>query len=62
MGATATGYDHVKLLDEGAARTLTRQEYEKLPLKDRIARVLRAQIEFYRNGVKVPAVEALKVS
>jgi hypothetical protein len=58
----ATGYDHVKLLDEGATRTISRQEYEKFPLKDRIGRVLRAQIEFYRNGVKVPAVEALKVA
>jgi hypothetical protein len=63
MSATSSGYDHVKLLGaDGAGRTITRQEYEKIPLNERIGRVLRAQIEFYRKGVKVPAFEALKVS
>lgn len=62
MSATS-GYDHVKLLGaDGTARTITRQEYEKIPLNERIGKVLRAQIEFYRGGVKIPAFEALKVS
>lgn len=57
------GYDFVKILENnGAARTASRPEYEALPLSQRISLVLRNQVEFYRNGVKIPSFEALKIS
>ena len=59
----ATGYDSVTVIDpDGARRTLSRPQYEKLPLAERIRLVLGGRVEFYRGGVLVPPNEALKVT
>jgi hypothetical protein len=59
----ALGYDFVKIPEgEGTTRTVTRSEYEKIPLAHRVGMVLKNQVEFYRAGVKIPPFEALKIS
>jgi hypothetical protein len=57
------GYDTATVREEnGAARSLARAEYEKLPLAERIRLVLENRVEFYRGGTLIPAREALRVS
>ncbi len=59
----ASGFDVAKLKQpDGSLRSLTRPEYEALPLTQRITLVLQSQVEFYRGGVRLPAHEAFKVS
>jgi hypothetical protein len=57
------GFDLARIEDEGGGqRSLSRPQYEKLPLADRIRLVLQDRVRFFRNGQPVPANEALKVS
>jgi hypothetical protein len=57
------GYDRATVQEEsGARRSLSRPDYEKLPLDERIRLVLQDRVEFYRDGNRVSAREALKVS
>ena len=57
------GYDAANIQEaDGKRRTLSRLQYEKLPLAERIRMVLQGRVEFFRDGVAVPANEALKVS
>jgi len=57
------GYDHATVRDEnGSQRSMTRSEYEKLALAERIRLVLQDRVDFYREGTRIPAREALKVS
>jgi len=57
------GYDSATIQEaDGRRRSLSRLQYEKLPLAERIRMVLQGRVEFYRDGVAVPANEALKVS
>jgi hypothetical protein len=59
----ARGYDRVTILDtDGARRSVSRAEYEKLPLAERIRLLLQDRVEFYQDGTLVPANQALKVS
>jgi len=58
----ARGYDTVTVQElDGTQRPLSRLQYEKLPLAERIRLVLQGRVEFFRGGVAVPANEALKV-
>ena len=58
-----SGYDSATIQEaDGKRRSLSRLQYEKLPLAERIRMVLQGRVEFYRDGVAVPANEALKVS
>ena len=58
-----SGFDVAKLKQaDGSLRSLSRPEYQALPLTQRITLVLQSQVEFYRGGVKIPAHEAFKVS
>jgi hypothetical protein len=57
------GYDAATITGEdGRTRSLTRSQYEVLPLAERIRLVLQNRVEFRRGGVVVPANEALKPS
>ena len=57
------GYDAATVYDaDGTKRSLSRLQYEKLPLAERIRMVLQGRVEFYRDGVLVPPNEALRVS
>jgi hypothetical protein len=58
-----TGYDTANVVEpDGKRRSLSRPQYERLPLAERIRLVLQGRVEFFRDGVAVPANEALKVS
>ena len=58
-----SGYDTASVQDtDGKRRSLSRLQYEKLPLAERIRMVLQGRVEFFRDGVAVPANEALRVS
>jgi hypothetical protein len=59
----ARGYDIATIHDEdGTKRSVSRLQYEKLPLAERIRLVLQSRVEFYREGIQIPPNEALKVS
>ena len=59
----ARGYDHATFREvNGAERSMPRQLYEKLPLAERIRMLLEDRVSFYRDGARVPAREALRVS
>jgi hypothetical protein len=60
--ANNSGFDvaEVEQLD-GSRQSMSRAEYEAMPLSERISLVLRRQVEFYRDGVKVSPQEALKI-
>lgn len=47
---------------DGSTRTVGKPEYDKLPLSDRIRMVLQKQVDFFRNGAKIPPHEAFKLS
>ena len=58
-----TGYDSATVIEaDGTRRSLSRPQYERLPLAERIRLVLSGRVEFYRGGVVVPPNEALKVT
>jgi hypothetical protein len=57
------GYDAAAIVEaDGTRRSLSRPQYERLPLAERIRLVLSGRVEFYRGGVVVPPNEALKVT
>jgi hypothetical protein len=56
------GFDRVEVRQgDGSSRSMTRAEYDAMPLSERISLVLQRQVEFYRGAVKVSAHEALKL-
>lgn len=58
-----SGYDAATIVDaDGTRRSLSRPQYERLPLPERIRLVLSGRVEFFRGGVSVPPNEALKVT
>jgi hypothetical protein len=62
-GASASlgPFDRVVLTtDEGEVRDLTRAQFDKLQLDQRVRAILRKQLRFYRLGVEIPMREALK--
>jgi hypothetical protein len=59
----ARGYDRATIHGEdGTKRSVSRVQYEQIPLTERIRLLLQDRVEFYREGVRVPANEALRVS
>jgi hypothetical protein len=58
--AGPTGYDAVSIPNgDGRARFYTREEFEDLPLGDRVHMLMNPKTQFYRNGQPVSAREAL---
>jgi hypothetical protein len=61
QAAPGSGYDRIGLPSEnGDVRYLTRQEFEALPLQERVALLMRGKLQFYRDGHAVSAREALR--
>lgn len=61
FGANGRGYDRVDLRQpDGQWRRLTRLEFERLPLDQRIRAILGKQLRFYRNDKELTMREALE--
>jgi hypothetical protein len=56
----STGFDAVSVPDgEGLMRFYTREEFEDLPLGDRVRMLMNHKTQFYLNGAPVAARDAL---
>ena len=54
------GFDRVELLNaSGEARSLTRDEFEALPLDQRVRAILSKQLRFFRGDQEIPMRDAL---
>lgn len=54
-------FDRVVLTtDDGKVHDLTRGQFERLPLDERVRAVLRKQLKFYCRGAEMPMRDALK--
>lgn len=54
-------YDRVELKEPtGATRTLSRTEFERLPLDQRVRAILGKSLRFFRGASEVPMKDALK--
>jgi hypothetical protein len=59
--ATATGYDRVVVPGpNGASRDLSRGEFEALPLRERVSFLIDGKAEFFRDGARITAADAMK--
>jgi hypothetical protein len=59
----AAGYDRVELPNPAGAglpRTLTRTEWEALPLDQRIRAILSKKLRFFRGSAEISVREALE--
>jgi hypothetical protein len=55
------GYDHVLVRDaSGRTRQLSRNEFEGLPLRERVTYLIGGTAEFFSGGVPVAASDAMK--
>ena len=68
LGATravARSFDHVQLpgSEPGAAkRTLSKEQFEALPLQERVTLLVQGTLRFYRDDREIPALEAMRAS
>jgi hypothetical protein len=59
--AAAAGYDRVVVPGpNGSSRDLSRREFEALPLRERVGLLIDGKAEFFRNGARITAAEAMK--
>jgi hypothetical protein len=59
--AGSSGYDRIGVPTEGGEmRYLTRQQFESLPLQERVSLLMKGKLQFFRGGRAVPAREALR--
>jgi hypothetical protein len=59
--AAATGYDRVDIpQSDGTMKTLTRKQFEALPLKERVAYLLEGTAQFFLGSEQIPARDAMK--
>ena len=57
------GFDRVTIPGpsaEAPRRTLSRADYERLPLRDRVQLLMDGSVKFFRDGEEVSARDALK--
>ena len=55
------GYDRVVLRDaSGKTKQLSRSEFERLPLRERVTYLIGGTAEFFAGAIPVPASEAMK--
>jgi hypothetical protein len=58
---TRTGYDHVQVpTPKGKTHLLTKSEFEKLPLRERVDFILKGELKFFLDGRPIPPARALK--
>lgn len=56
----STGFDRATLtLPSGEVQQLTREQFEALPLSERVRAMLGKQLKFYRGIKEIPMKEAL---
>jgi len=59
-GAAVAGYDRVNITaPDGEVRDLSRSEYQKLPLPERVRLLLELRARFFRGEREVPPSQAL---
>jgi hypothetical protein len=59
-GSAVAGYDRVSITAaDGATRDLTRSEYQKLPLPERVRLLLELRARFFAGEREVPPSQAL---
>ena len=64
-GRAAAGFDHVEVpssVDGDGPRRLSKPEFDRLPLQERIGLLVQGTLRFYRAGQEVPASEAMKAA
>ncbi len=55
-----TGFDRATLaLPSGEVRRLTREQFEAMPLSERVRAMLGKSLKFYRGNKEIPIKEAL---
>ena len=55
------GYDRIRQpLAQGGFRELTREQFEALPLSERVRLLVSGKLQFFRGGLPVPAHRALR--
>jgi hypothetical protein len=55
------GFDSVTVQSEnGQARALTRDEFYRIPLEQRVRMLCKGMVKFFREGRSIPATEAMK--
>lgn len=55
------GYDRAEIvLEGGKSRTLSKNEFEKLPLRERVDSIMHGKVKFFLKGVPISATRALK--
>jgi hypothetical protein len=60
-GPGNSGYDRIGVPSEtGETRYLTRQQFEALPLQERVSLLMKGKLQFFRDGRAVSAREALR--
>lgn len=45
---------------DGEAKRMTRQQFESLPLENRVRLLVQGTLRFYRDGQEIPATEAMR--
>jgi hypothetical protein len=59
--AMAAGYDSVVVPGpNGSSRSLSRREFEALPLRERVGFLIEGKARFFRKGAPIAAAEAMK--
>ena len=59
--AAGGGYDRLGIpRGNGEMQFVTRTEFEKLPLGDRVRLLMGGTLKFFRNGKEIPARDALR--
>ncbi len=55
------GYDHVLVPSPGGGtRSLTRKQFEELPLRERVSYLIEGTAQFFLNGLPIAARDAMR--
>ena len=58
--SSAVRYDRVELpRQDGTVRTLSRKDFENLPLRERVASLIEGSARFFLGEIPIPAREAM---
>jgi hypothetical protein len=59
---TRKGYDKVVVpAPGGGTRSLTRKQFEALPLRERVSFLIEGSAQFFLDGSPIPASDAMRV-
>jgi hypothetical protein len=61
IGDVRSGYDRVEVpASGGGTRSLTRKQFETLPLRDRVAYLIEGTAQFFLDGRPISPSEAMR--